>query len=232
MEAAQRALGAARALVSAGGVTLEGVHVWALSPDDAPRFEGLLSDEEHARAARFRFEVDRRRHVVGVGAVRAAAGALLGDDPRALRFEAGEHGKPRLIARPTIYTNVSHSGAWVLVALCRGHELGVDVEAHRELDARELAREVFTDAERRQLESFAPDGVRARHAFFRTWARKEAVLKAWGTGLSLAASRVEVGLDDAPAREVRGPHEAFAPVRVVDLALDDAHAAAVALVRR
>lgn len=231
-------LSRARRLALRSGAAPSGLSVWALRPSDAPHFEALLSDAELARAARFRFEIDRQRHIVGVGALRAFLATALGRDPRALRFTQGEHGKPQLdgadalAANGTLEANVAHSGAWVLVALCERGEIGVDVEAHREVDVEELAREVYTASEQSALHELAGDAERARSAFFRTWARKEAALKAWGTGLSLAARTVEVGLDEAPSRLVRGAAHGHVDVFVEDLLLDDDHAAAVAYARR
>ena len=237
-------LSRARRLALRSGATPSGLSVWALRPSDADHFEGLLSESERARAARFRFDVDRQRHIVGVGASRSALGEALARDPRTLRFALGEHGKPQLEGprplegpctpegRCTLEANVAHSGAWVLVALSERGAVGVDVEAHRELDVEELAREVYTPAEQRELAALRAEPERARVAFFRTWARKEAALKAWGTGLSLAARTVEVGLDEAPSRLVRGAAHGHSDVIVEDLVLDDEHAAAVASAQR
>jgi 4'-phosphopantetheinyl transferase len=222
-------------LEARSGALPNGIVVWALRPDDARHFEALLSESELERAARFRFDIDRQRHVVGVGAMRVGLAARLGCEPRTLSFTYGAHGKPALEGAHAFDANVSHSGAWVLVAFCEraeiAREVGVDVEAHREVDVDELAREVFTAAEQGALRELVGDPARARRAFFRTWARKEAALKAWGTGLSLAARTVEVGLDDSPTRIVRGAEHGHRDLVVEDLVLDDDHAAAVAFSR-
>jgi phosphopantetheinyl transferase len=68
-----------------------------------------------------------------------------------------------------------------------------------------VAQRHFTDAERAALDG-APE---RRSAFFRVWARKEAVLKARGTGFATEDTSPD-GFD------------------VIDLAVDRFHAAAVA----
>jgi 4'-phosphopantetheinyl transferase len=81
-------------------------------------------------------------------------------------------------------------------------------------DAAALAADYFTAAEQRALASLPPE--RRDRAFLVGWTRKEACLKAVGTGLGIDTRSFEAGLDeDADAREVRLPLEG----RVARLAL-------------
>ncbi len=155
---------------------------------------GLLDDDERARAARFVFERDRRRFVAAHAGLRRLLGAHLGREPAALRFEAGEFGKPWLRDEPRCAFSLSHSGDEALLALCDDGEIGVDLEALRgvrDIDA--LARQCLAPAE---LVAFGATPEAERElAFLRAWTRKEACLKALGTGLQVAPTAVETGLD-------------------------------------
>src|SRR4029077_16735346 len=69
--------------------------------------------------------------------------------------------------------------------------VGVDVEHVRDLpDAMSIADTQFTAAESKALRSLPPPEQRA--AFFRYWARKEAVIKAGGEGLGRALDSFDV----------------------------------------
>ena len=70
----------------------------------------------------------------------------------------------------------------VWVALCRTAAVGIDLEQLRPLpDAAELTSQLHPHE--RQALLALPDGE-LQNAFFRCWTRKEAVLKACGTGLN------------------------------------------------
>ena len=77
--------------------------------------------------------------------------------------------------------NVSHSGNLVLLAFHPSEEVGVDVEAVRqELEWEEIASRMFPAEEYRHLIRLAPE--EGRTAFFQSWTRHEACLKAAGCG--------------------------------------------------
>jgi 4'-phosphopantetheinyl transferase len=164
------------------------VHVWRVcldGPVPLAELEGHLSRDELRRAARFRFERDRRRFVVARAALRGILADYLGEPPGRLRFAQGLHGKP-ILATPYcdsgLRFNVSHAEELALCAVTRGREVGVDVEWVRPLpDADALAERFFSAAERAALGQLP--AARRLQAFFCCWTRKEAYLKAVGAGL-------------------------------------------------
>ena len=174
------------------------VHVWSASavPSAAghERLLAQLAEEEQARRARFRFRGDRLRFAVGRGLLRTLAACYTGLPPAALVLIDGAGRKPAFAlpaGAPPLRFNLSHSGALVLCAFARGHEVGVDVEALREAArGSEIVRRYFAPEEQRALAAAGP-GDRDR-AFLRVWTRKEAVLKATGRGLALPLERVVV----------------------------------------
>lgn len=166
------------------------VHVWAVPLDPAPeRVEALgclLSEDEWARAWRFRFEVHRRRFVVGRGVLRTLLGAYLATPPARLAFTYGERGKPDLAAAgagPPLFFNLSNSHELALLGVTREREVGVDLEHLKpmaELD--KIAERFFAPPESATLLDLPP--AERERAFFRCWTRKEAYLKAVGVGLA------------------------------------------------
>lgn len=177
------------------------VHLWRtstrLSEFEAREHTRLLCEHERAKAARFRRDVDRVRYIAAHAALRLVLSRYTGARPEALELETDAHGKPRLAAKqtPTPTFSLSHSGDLALIAVGSDMPVGVDVEQIREdLDVAALAASVLSSAEQRVLER-APAGQR-RPLFFKSWVRKETVLKASGIGLGVGPDRVVVLHDD------------------------------------
>jgi 4'-phosphopantetheinyl transferase len=179
------------------------VHVWRASLDQpAADYTMLLSSDERARADRFRFEQERRRFIVGRGALRIILGRYLNSPPEKIKFEYHAHGKPSLPDRLLpleIRFNLSHSEDMALLAVTQNREVGIDIESlRRNLDAGNLANQFFSPAERAELEALPSD--RKLASFFSGWTRKEAYLKARGEGMTYPLDQFTVSMDcDKPA---------------------------------
>ena len=195
------------------------VRVWFARLDPpAPVLASLergLSCDERARAAAFRFDRDRRRFVAARGFLRAVLGRCLGNRPGEVSFAYGPHGKPRL-ADPSasLRFNLSHSGERAACALCREEEIGVDVEAVRDLDdADAIAAHFFSAAEAAAIRRL-PSAPERLEALFNCWTRKEAYLKALGDGLARPLDDFDVTLlPGEPARLSRVAGDAAEPSR-------------------
>lgn len=174
------------------------IHVWrvqlAVPRDELERLQAFLSPRDRQKAQRFAHDVHRHRYVVSHGALRAILGRYLDRDPAQLEFVYGPHGKPRLAAPNAdspLHFNLSHSGDLALVAVAADRELGVDLERLRaDLAVLKLARRFFAPAEAAALARLAEDELIP--AFCRMWVRKEALLKAFGEGISRNLARIEV----------------------------------------
>lgn len=194
----------------------DGVALWLVRLHHRPSEAALaaLSVGERERAARFVFEADLRRYVAARAALRDRLGRHLGCSPHDLAFHVGPHGKPRL-EEGTLHFNLSHSGDLALIGACDDTEIGVDIEAWRTVgDALELAESVFGPQERSALAGLA--GAERDLAFLRGWTRKEACLKALGTGLSLSPQTFEVGLVPGLAQPVLGDGGGKVQVRSIE----------------
>ena len=185
----------------------EDVHIWRASLEQPAglvhQLSQLLSHDEQTRAARFHFERDRRRFIVGRGALRIMAGRYLGADPDQLRFRYESHGKPYLSVEFNhcgLGFNLAHSNELAVYAFTRGRELGIDVEyIHSLPDAEQIAARFFSAQENVALHTL-PESQRLE-AFFNCWTRKEAYIKAIGDGLSHPLDQFQVSLSpEEPAR--------------------------------
>ncbi|MQA97907.1 MAG: 4'-phosphopantetheinyl transferase superfamily protein [Streptosporangiales bacterium] len=117
-----------------------------------------------------------------------------------------------------------------MVAVTSGAAVGVDVERVQTLsDLDMLTGTVLAPSERAALDGLA-DGERT-WAFFVTWTRKEALLKATGDGLGLGPGGVVFGPPSGPPRLDRWPSDAPdpGPLRLLDLDAGPGHTASLAV---
>lgn len=180
------------------------IQVWAVPLDppaaEVARLGRLLAADETARAERFRFDRHCRRYIVGRGVLRTLLGHYLDRDPRQVSFRYGPNEKPYLAepapgpdAAHRLEFNLSNSDDLAVVAFTRGEEVGADVEKLRPLpDALDIAERFFSAGERRVLAKVPRE--EREQAFFRAWTRKEAYLKAVGTGITVPLDRFDVSL--------------------------------------
>ncbi|GAB4363435.1 MAG: hypothetical protein Kow0060_20180 [Methylohalobius crimeensis] len=182
-------------VLDAGEVQLIAVEVKRFFPL-TEKLAAILSEDELARAARFRFQNGRLNYITARGLLRHLLAAYLDTVPEAIRFAYNTYGKPVLKngARPLQF-NLSHAGAWVLYSFSRDRRVGVDLEPIRqEFPCEYLDPNVFSEREQSEFDRLS-SGEKHR-AFIRGWTRKEALLKGDGRGLSVPLHRVEVPLGD------------------------------------
>jgi 4'-phosphopantetheinyl transferase len=188
-----------------GPIAVGEVHVWLAMLDRLGRrpSSSVLSPDEQDRAARFVFARDRQRFVAAHVLLRRLLAPHLHTTPGEVRFSADRNGKPTLSGyahAPSF--NLSHSQDAMVLAISRGGEVGIDIEAVRALpEAEKIAARFFAPGEIEALRSLALD--ERERAFFTCWTRKEAFVKAVGGGLRQALDSFEVTLRPGePARLV------------------------------
>ena len=130
--------------------------------------------------------------------------AETGTAPESLCFAVSEHGKPRLPQFPDLHFNLSHSAGVALAVIDRAGPVGCDIERCLAANADAAVGErLFSLKERADLSGLSEAAW--QHGFFTAWVRKEAYVKALGTGLSTPLHDFTVTLlPDEPARLVDG----------------------------
>lgn len=193
-----------------------------------------LAPDEQLRAERFYFERDRLYFIVGRGLLRTILGQYLRREPNQLHFCYGPFGKPVLPETSSagkLSFNLAHSAGLALYAVVRDHEIGVDLEQLRPMmDMEQIAARFFAVGERAALQALPAQ--QKQEGFFNCWTRKEAYLKALGSGLARPLAEFEVSLTPGePARLVKVNGEPDEASRWVIQALTPAagYAAALAL---
>lgn len=205
------------------------VHVWSESLAEAPTDASeVLDPEELDRAERFRFARDRSRFVAHHAFTRRVLGRILGIAPADVAFRAGPKGKPELDPALGLSFNTSRSGGLSLVTVARAR-VGIDVERLRPIDdALQLADGHFTPRERETL--LAAPQARRDEAFLALWTRKEAVVKAFGLGLSAPLDAFDVVGASGISPAIWRGHLGSEPFVVTQLDVRPGWVAAVAVV--
>ena len=212
-----------------------GTEVWRLDlrqgADLIGRARTLLDSASLARADRYLRPQSTRCHVLTHATLRALLATRLGRDPRALVLHLGPQGKPHLDPADGLHFNLAHSGDLALLALARGAVVGVDVEhASPRRNLTGLAERCFSVAEQAVLAQ-APAADRVA-TFYRLWACKEALVKAWGLGIGAGLDRFDVALDGPDGTHlaaVRAPLVVAGSWHLMELAAPAGYSAALAL---
>lgn len=183
-----------------------------LDEDALARAWRLLDDTERRRAATFATPRGRARYVAAHLALRRVLAGYTGVPAEALRLgragAVGEGSRPR--GRPVlcdapapVHFSLSHSHGVVAVAVA-ATEVGADVQRVCSLGTVEACLARLHPRERAELCQVA-EADRAR-AFSRLWSRKEAYLKALGTGLSRGLAADYLGEADTGAHPAGGAY--------------------------
>lgn len=162
----------------------------------------LVQAEEKERIGRFMFRRDAKSALAGRLLLRKLASDVLGIPWGVAALERTEHGRPCLSAAQAatvgqVDFNVSHQGAYAVLAAEVGAAVGVDVMEVKAPPGRSI--DIFLASMRRQLSAAEWEYVRAfpdeqlrLSAFYRLWCLKEAVIKARGDGLTFALQRLSL----------------------------------------
>jgi len=164
------------------------ITVWSIRVSDANAkvLFNELSDEEKARAHRFRQPKDFERFVIAHSLKRFILAEYLGVQPSSLAFDVGGHGKPFCCHPNAPYFNISHSGDWVVIGVSLLSEIGVDIEFSRDINCQELVDRVCSASQKKQFEMAGFQ----KEMFLMFWTQKEAIAKACGKGISVGLPEI------------------------------------------
>ena len=193
------------------------IHLWcadlAVQSFPLTSLQVLLSEDERARAQRFRFGKDQTQFTVARGLLRRLLAQYVQADPAALDFGYGAQGKPYLRdergGAHSLRFNLAHAGDLILYAVSCEQELGIDVEPIRAETSQEaIAEHFFSPVEVATLRALPAD--QQSQAFFHCWTRKEAYIKARSEGLSFPLDGFAVSMDaqtPVTLNVFQSPHE-------------------------
>ncbi len=175
------------------------VHVWEgenLCQQGNPEsLYRILDSAEQARADRLRADQHRAQFVACRAWLRLLLSAYTGLVPDQIKLAYDQFGKPRLVQKfdgSVLVFNVSHTSDRVLLAFGTNSMLGVDIECCREIRNLEGMVDRVCSPSEKVIWKRLPE-QRKVDVFFSIWVRKEAIIKAQGTGISLGMSKCVLG---------------------------------------
>jgi 4'-phosphopantetheinyl transferase len=173
------------------------VHVWHL---DLGRLSASLQaalDRDAPQSGRLRLTPGQLRFTRRFY-LRLLLGAYLEVPGKSVRLVRNPRGKPVLDASAhpePLHFSMAKSADRLLIGFSSTHPVGVDLEPseRRARNAAGVAARYFSAAESQRLAALEPAALEA--AFLRTWACKEAVVKASGLGIANQLCRFSVETD-------------------------------------
>ncbi len=181
-------------------LTGNGVHIWQLSllANSEVVSGDTLSKNEIRQAERFHFTTDRLKFILTRTMLRSLLSRYAGVEAKKLTLAYNRHGKPYLLnpdRDKPVFFNVTHSQDIALFAFSRQGEIGIDIEYMRDnIKYLELAQRFFSAQEYQALAQLS--GNELKTGFYRCWTRKEAFIKAVGTGLSFSLGKFAVNFEN------------------------------------
>jgi 4'-phosphopantetheinyl transferase len=166
--------------------------------EEIQKLASCLTQDELDRAARFATRDLQARFLWRRSLLRHFLAQLIDKEPAAIRFCYGANGKPEWDAamwddhRGTDWEfNLSHTLGAVAIGITRGGRIGVDIEVARELEPLAgVAQLTLSDRELALWRALEP-ALQLR-ALRHTWVVKEAIVKAWGSGLSYSPTGISL----------------------------------------
>lgn len=192
--------------------------------DDLCRLQKVLPQYEVESAKKFGNQELVAQYFITRSMLRLLISQIVSVAPSEISISMDARGKP-FLDDIGLYFNLSHSKHWIYFAFSSRTELGIDGEEDDgSLCIEPLAHHVFSPREHGDFLALTTN--EKRHAFFRTWTKKEAISKYSGRGLSLDFAQIDLGLPEKDGRV----HEKFLPssMRVDDIGKANAYYAALA----
>lgn len=156
-----------------------------------PHAVAWLDNSEIHRSVQYACPKESNRFVFGQALLRALFSRYLNKSPEKVRFSPTNEGKPFLLGGENLKFNLSHSEELFILAISKKIDLGIDVEKSRSI--RYLDDVISYSFSRSEIsELMATEDSEKQRRFFRTWVRKEAVVKAIGKTVAEYMDRFDV----------------------------------------
>lgn len=175
---------------------LNTVHIWIIdiekySSDD---FWSILSDKEREKANRYQFDKPKNNFIVTRGCLKTILAKYLQTTPAEIEFIYTYNGKPALEAENNLYFNVSHSKELGVIGVTQNDDVGIDVEYMEDMDNyNEIIKRFFSEKEYASFQQLTKTAE--KDAFYNSWTKKEAYIKATGDGFKRSLASFTIGFD-------------------------------------
>lgn len=151
-----------------------------------------LSVQEKTHAKKFINTYLSEKYIISHGVLRYLLAFYTKNNPQTIEYEKNQFGKPFLKNNVSlIQFNMSHSKDYAAYILALDCQVGIDIEwKGKNIDVQELTNFVLTAEEAIIFKKLKSD--EKLNIFYNVWAKKEAILKAFGQGLSYSMNQLEI----------------------------------------
>lgn len=177
------------------------IHIYTINTSEwkynLQKLEESLSQDEKERVSNYKFIKDRERSILTFYIRRKILSEYTSRSPEELSFKKNYSGKPYLDLPEYehIKFNYSHSGDFIIYAITKDSEIGVDIEFVKEIpDMNALVENYFSSEEINVFKSMNNRNDQINF-FYKVWTRKEALVKSLGTGLNDEISQINLITD-------------------------------------
>lgn len=154
-----------------------------------PYLRSCISHDELMRAEKFHFDEDRETYISCHATLRLVISKKLNTSPLEISFIVDSHNKPGLVGNSLSF-NITHTRDSFAFAVSGHPYIGIDLEKIRwDFDFIQIVESFFSENEQRYILELKNMAV---NRFFLLWTRKEALLKAIGTGIFADMKQLEV----------------------------------------
>jgi 4'-phosphopantetheinyl transferase len=153
------------------------------------RLKKYIDDMDRLKANKLHFDADRETYLFCHTLLRLILSRKLNYDPLGISIIYDKNNKPRLEG-DSLFFNISHTREAFAFAISERSEVGIDLEkVDKNIDFKSIIGSFFSSEERGFI---LESPFESRNKFFLLWTRKEALLKAIGTGIISNPSHIEV----------------------------------------
>ena len=165
---------------------------FAKTEDLSPEYsilKNLINSEDKLKAEKLLFVEDRDTYLICHTLLRLVLSRKLKMDPNDIPIVYDKNNKPWLEGN-SLFFNISHTRGAFVFAISQSSRVGVDLEkTDRSIDFDSIIKRFFC---RRECEFILESPGDSINRFFLLWTRKEALLKAFGTGIVTNHLKIEV----------------------------------------
>lgn len=186
--------------------TLDNHDTWLIDIRDFYEYlsdiKGYLSKEEIKRSNEISIEKNKDLFCLRKGITRIILSSFFSMDTEELEYAYSIHGKPFVSSSNCENTsfNISHSKEYLVVAIAKKAEVGVDIERiNTAFNYSILVESVFSNEERYTFNHY--DQLKQLRSFYKVWVQKEAISKALGLGISIGFNKFSVKIDPSISDE-------------------------------
>ncbi len=151
-----------------------------------------LSGQEKIQAEGFVNNTLKDKYVLSHGLLRYLLSLYAEGNPQDIQYSVNQFGKPFLKDNNcTLQFNMSHSKDYAAYIIALEDQVGIDIEwKDKDTNIQEIFELVLSPTEVTNFNQL--NSEEKFHAFYDTWTKKEAIIKAIGQGLSYPIETIEI----------------------------------------